>query len=207
MSTNGDLTSPPERTPRHLAYGAFAAIVIVYLIIIQAGGIAIGAVGDENDVFTTRGVVITMIIPLGVALVFTYGVTAYLGWLRPVMRDDRPVHRWVWVVPLIFLLAIAAGIDYQALADKGLLFVLVLLAATQLVGWGEEGMFRGIGVTVLRQHRFSEGRVALWSSLIFGAVHLTNVVGHGITALPQAVAVSLAGYFFYLIRRVSRRTH
>ncbi|MFE5285173.1 hypothetical protein ACFRAQ_09420 [Nocardia sp. NPDC056611] len=46
--------------------------------------------------------------------------------------------------------------------------------------------------------------MALWSSIIFGAVHLTNVVGHGLSALPQAIIVSLAGYFFYLIRRVSR---
>ncbi|WP_405497525.1 CPBP family intramembrane glutamic endopeptidase [Nocardia sp. NBC_00511] len=81
---------------------------------------------------------------------------------------------------------------------------MLLLVATQFVGWGEEGMFRGIGVTVLRRHGLTEGRVALWSSVVFGAVHLTNVVGHGISALPQAVMVSLAGYFFYLIRRVSR---
>ena len=36
-----------------------------------------------------------------------------------------------------------------------------------------------------------------------GAVHLTNAVGNGAQALPQAIAVSFAGYFFYLTRRVS----
>ena len=74
--------------------------------------------------------------------------------------------------------------------------VLALLVATQMVGWGEEGMFRGIGVTTLREHGLSEGRVALWSSLIFGAVHLTNAVGRGAEAIPQALIVSFAGYFF-----------
>ncbi|MEU0540395.1 CPBP family intramembrane glutamic endopeptidase [Nocardia sp. NPDC005978] len=194
---------PRERPARRLTYLGFAAIVVVYLAIIQGGGILLSKLSGEDDFFTTRGVFFGMIIPLGVALAFTYGIAAYLGWLRPVLRDDRPVQPWVRVVPIVFLIAIALGIDYSALADKGWVYIVVLLLATQFVGWGEEGMFRGIGVTVLRRHGLTEGRVALWSSVIFGAVHLTNVVGHGISALPQAVMVSLAGYFFYLIRRVS----
>ncbi|MEH3155286.1 MAG: CPBP family intramembrane metalloprotease [Gordonia paraffinivorans] len=120
------------------------------------------------------------------------------------MRDDRPVRRWVWVVPVALLGAILAGIDYSALSDKGLPFIVCLLVATQLVGWGEEGMFRGIGVTVLRQHGLREGRVALWSSVVFGVVHLSNAfTGAGSDAIAQAAIVSVAGYFFYLTRRVS----
>jgi hypothetical protein len=65
-------------------------------------------------------------------------------------------------------------------------------------------MFRGIGVTTFRRHGMSQSQVAFWSSAVFGAVHLTNAIGHGAQAIPQAVAVSFAGYFFYLIRRVSR---
>ena len=65
-------------------------------------------------------------------------------------------------------------------------------------------MFRGIGVTTLRAHGLTEGRVALWSSIIFGAVHISNALTGDVSkALPQAIAVSFAGYFFYLIRRVS----
>jgi uncharacterized protein len=110
----------------------------------------------------------------------------------------------VWVVPLVFAVCILAAIDYADLFDKDLGYILALLVATQFVGWGEEGMFRGVGVTTLRSHGLTEGRVALWSSVVFGAVHISNAltgdVGH---ALPQAIAVSFAGYFFYLIRRVS----
>ncbi|MFI7530417.1 CPBP family intramembrane glutamic endopeptidase [Nocardia salmonicida] len=196
-----DVSMP--RPLRSLSYRMFAAIVITYLLIIQGGGLILARLSGEDDFFTTRALVFTMIIPLGVALAFTYGVIAYLGWLRPVLHDDRPTRGWVWIVPAVFVVAIVAGIDYAALAEKGWLFVVVLLIATQFVGWGEEGMFRGVGVTVLREHGLSEGKVALWSSVVFGAVHLTNVVGHGVSALPQAIAVSLAGYFFYLIRRVS----
>ncbi|MEV6561475.1 CPBP family intramembrane glutamic endopeptidase [Nocardia sp. NPDC051756] len=194
----------PRATARKVSYAVFAAIVVGYLLIIQGGGLLVARLAGEADFFTTRGVFFGMIVPLGVALGFTYGVAAYLGWLRPVLRDDRPTRSWVRVVPIVFILAIALGIDYSALAEKGWVYVVVLLIATQFVGWGEEGMFRGIGVTVLRRHGLTEGRVALWSSVIFGAVHLTNVVGHGLSALPQAVMVSLAGYFFYLIRRVGR---
>ena len=66
-------------------------------------------------------------------------------------------------------------------------------------------MFRGIGVTTLREHGLTERKVALWSSVVFGAVHISNALGGGQVsrALPQAVAVSFAGYFFYLTRRAS----
>ncbi|QLY29176.1 CPBP family intramembrane metalloprotease [Nocardia huaxiensis] len=191
-------------TGRRLSYPMFAAVVIAYLAIIQGGGILMKHLSGEEDFLSTRGVFYGMIIPLGVALAFTYGVIAYLGWLRPVLHDDRPTRPWVRVVPIVFLVAIAGGIGYSALAQKGWLYVVVLLIATQFVGWGEEGMFRGLGVVVLREHGLTEGRVALWSSIVFGAVHLTNGITHGASALPQAIMVSLAGYFFYLIRRVTR---
>lgn len=144
-----------------------------------------------------------LLLPIGLSVVFVYAVVAALGWWRPVFVDDRPVRRWVWVVPGIFGLAIAAAIDYPELADKGIGFVALLLLAAQCVGFGEEGMFRGIGVTVFRVNGLSEGRVALWSSAVFGAVHLTNAISTGGAAVAQAIAVSFAGYFFYLTRRVS----
>jgi membrane protease YdiL (CAAX protease family) len=135
--------------------------------------------------------------------VFVYAVVAALGWWRPVFVEDRRVQRWVWVVPIVFAVAIAAGIDYADLADKGIGFVVLLLLGALCVGFAEEGMFRGIGVTAFRNHGFSEAAVALWSSVVFGAVHLTNAISTGGTAVAQAIAVSFAGYFFYLTRRVS----
>lgn len=197
-------TEATTRTGRRLSYPMFALIVIVYLAIIQLGGLLMTALTGEDDFLSTRAVFYGMIIPLGVAVAFTYGVIAYLGWMRPVLHDDRPTRAWVRVVPIVFLVAIVFGINYSALADKGLLYTVVLLIATQFVGWGEEGMFRGIGVLVLRDHGLTEGKVALWSSIVFGAVHLTNGITHGANAIGQAIMVSLAGYFFYLTRRVSR---
>jgi membrane protease YdiL (CAAX protease family) len=48
--------------------------------------------------------------------------------------------------------------------------VACLVALGVVVGFGEELMFRGIGVIAFRRAGFSEGRVALWSSLVFGLV-------------------------------------
>jgi hypothetical protein len=192
---------------RRLSYGAFAAIVIGYLVLIQAGGLlvtnAANIAGDRGFV-TTHNVLVSLWIPVGAALVFTYAVIFIIGWQRPVFRDDRPVQRWLLVVPAVFAAGIILATDYSSLASKGLGFTLVLLIGTQFVGWGEEGMFRGIGVTMLRDHGLREGQVAIWSSVIFGIVHLTNAIGRGAAAIPQAIAVSLAGYFFYLMRRVTR---
>ena len=115
---------------------------------------------------------------------FVYAVVAALGWWRPASSttgrcsggcgSSRPSSAWP-----------RAGIDYVVLADKGLGFVVLLLLAALCVGFAEEGMFRGIGVTVFRVNGFSEGRVALWSSVVFGAVHLTNALSTGGAAVGR----------------------
>ena len=202
------MTSPDagHRT-RSLSYGWFAVIVIAYLAIIKGVGYIAGQVWDTDDgLYTTRDVIVQMWVPLGAALLFTYAVVAVLRWWDPVLRERHPVQRWVWAVPIVFAVCIAAAIDYADLFDKSIGYILALLVATQFVGWGEEGMFRGIGVTTLRAHGLTEGRVALWSSVVFGTVHISNALTGDVSkALPQAMAVSFAGYFFYLIRRSRRQ--
>jgi len=191
---------------RRLSIAAFIAIVVVYLVIAQGVGVlAVASLEgfETGRLETSEQVAVGLLLPIGLSLVFVYAVVAALGWWRPVFVDDRPVRRWVWVVPIIFLLAVVAAIDYSDLADKGIGFVVLLLLAALCVGFAEEGMFRGVGVTVFRVNGLSEGRVALWSSVVFGAVHLTNALSTGGTAVAQAIAVSFAGYFFYLTRRVS----
>ena len=203
MVHEGDaVPGPTDR--RRLSLPWFAVVAVAYLAIIQVGGRLAQQIWDSGDGFTsTRDVVVNMWVPLGVALAFVYGVVAVLGWWEPVLRERHPVQRWVWVVPLILVISIVLATDYAALGDTSVGFVLALVVGTQLVGWGEEGMFRGIGVTSLRDRGLTEGRVAVWSSVVFGAAHLTNALGHGSQAIVQAVAVSFAGYFFYLTRRVS----
>ncbi len=135
MSTPDTALSAAAAGRRRLSLGMFALAVIVYLAIIQPGGLLMTALTGEDDSLSTRAVFYGMIIPLGIALVFTYGLIAYLGWLHPVLHDDRSVRSWVRVVPIVFLVAIVFGINYSALSEKGLLYTLVLLIATQFVGF------------------------------------------------------------------------
>lgn len=83
---------------RRLSYPVFALVVIAYLAIIQLGGLLMTALTGEDDFLSTRAVFYGMIIPLGVALAFTYGAIAYLGWMRPALHDDRPTRPWVRVI-------------------------------------------------------------------------------------------------------------
>ena len=204
METIG--SQPAEYGRRNLSFVGLAIAIVAYLAIIKCVGTLTTDRADlVDDVFATTGnVVWGLVVPLGAAFVFVYGLITYLGWWPAVFHDPKPVQRWVWAIPVIFLVAIALGINYGGLADRGLGFTLLLLLATQFVGWGEEGMFRCVTVTTMRRHEWTEGRVALWSSVVFGAVHLTNALTSGTSAVGQAIAVSFAGYFFYLIRRVSR---
>lgn len=194
-----------KKASKKLSIWGFLLLVVVYLAIIKIIGHFTGEQLHLHDgkLDTIRDVTYGLLIPIGASAIFVYGVAAALGWLTPVFKDTKPVRRWVWFVPIVFIIAIVAGINYPGLIDKGLGFTLVLLLATQFVGWAEEGMFRGIGVTTLRQYNITEGKVALWSSAIFGAVHIANIIGGNPGAFAQAVAVAFAGYFFYLIRRVS----
>jgi hypothetical protein len=193
------------KTSKKLSIWGFLLLVIVYLAIIKGVGHFAGEQLHLQDgkLDTIRDVTYALVIPIGASAIFVYGLAGALGWLKPVFRETKPVRRWIWFIPIVFALAIVAGVNYPGLSDKGLGFTLALLLATQLVGWTEEGMFRGIGVTTLRQYNITEGKVALWSSVIFGAVHISNVIGGNPAAFGQAVAVAFAGYFFYLIRRVS----
>ena len=181
-------------------------VALVYLALLKIVGHAVAGRADVEDgrLLTERNVFWSLAFPLGIACAFVYGVITYLGWWRTVLYDPKPVRRWVWVIPLIFAVAIALGINYAGLVDRGLGFTLVLLLAAMLLGFGEEGMFRAIGVTSLRRHGLTEAKVALWSSAIFGLAHVSNAIGGDARAFGQALAVSFAGYFFYLIRRVSR---
>ena len=145
------------------------------------------------------------VVPIGATCLFVYLVITVLGWWRPVFYDPKPVRRWVWSIPdhlhrrhpRRYRLSAARGPRMRVGA-------FALVAATLLVGFSEEGMFRVIGVTSFRRHGFSEGKVALWTSVLFGLVHVANLIGGDDRTIVQAVVVSFAGYFFYLVRRVSR---
>lgn len=190
---------------RRLPVAAFLGIAVVYLVIVQGlgavltRGLDVGYAAPTTVEELWRGITV----PVLVSLVFVYAVVAVLGWWRPVLVDDKPVRRWVRVLAIIMALTVLAGTNYAGLAGKGAGFVGLLLLSAMAVGFAEEGMFRGLGVTTFRVNGFPEARVALWSSVVFGLAHATNLLSEGPKAFAQVLATAIAGYFLYLIRRSS----
>jgi membrane protease YdiL (CAAX protease family) len=188
---------------RQLTWPWFLVVVLVYIAIIQGVGLLIGVdTGDSDSPFpTTQSLVRNALIPIGLSIAFGVAVATWLGWWCEIIRDDRPVAPWVRRVPITMIVAAIIAINYAHLADQRVGLVLCLVLLGLFVGFGEELMFRGIGVVTFRHAGMTEGRVALWSSLVFGLVHVSNAISQGPQALAQAAVVSTSGYLFYLGRR------
>jgi uncharacterized protein len=184
---------------------AYLVIAATYLVIVQGVSklltsglnITYAAPVSVNELW--RGITV----PVFISLIFVYAVVAVLGWWRPVFTDDKPVRRWVWLLPAIMVITVLAGVNYTGLGNKGAGFTALLALSMLGVGFAEEGMFRGLGVVTFRVNRFAEGQVAWWTCVIFGLAHATNLISDGPKALVQVLVTAVAGYFFYLIRRAS----
>ena len=130
-------------------------------------------------------------IVLVVSLMLALGVTL-AGWWRDVGYTAPSTWRhtlWLAVPALIAIAPLAAGIrplDGQTYA--------VLIAGYALTGFAEETMFRGVLVKLLEQR--SEWAVAGVTALLFGAVHLSNIVIRGEVAIIAAQAVGAAAFGF-----------
>jgi CAAX protease family protein len=200
-----DPDPPPGREPAAVPVWAYLVIAATYLVIVQ--GVSKLLISGLNTTYAApvsvtelwRGITV----PVFISLVFVYAVVAGLGWWRPVFTDGKPVHRWVWLVPVIMVITVLAGVNYAGLGRKGAGFTALLALSMLGVGFAEEGMFRGLGVVTFRVNGFAEGRVAWWTCVLFGLAHATNLISEGPRALIQVVTTAVAGYFFYLTRRAS----
>ena len=202
------MSSPPTTAAgrRRLPVLAFIILAALFLVAIHFATVPFekGEVG-YGQFRTTEEVLRGLLPSVVLGALIGIAVVSYLRWWRPVLRDEPELRapRFVWLFPVIIVLAVLGGIQYSALADGGVAFTITLLIAALLVGVSEELMFRGIGVVSLRDAGLSEGKVALYSSVIFGLAHATNLFTEGLSAIPQVLTTAFAGYFFYLARRVS----
>lgn len=193
----------PARPVRELRWPQFLVVVVIYVAIIQGVGLLIGVdTHDAKSPFPTAEALLrNALIPIGLSVAYGIAVVTWLGWWGEVLHDRQPVQRWVRFVPISMIVIALIGINVSHLADQTVALVGGLIVLGIFVGVGEELMFRGVGVVSFRRGGFSEGKVALWSSLVFGLVHVSNAISAGPRALVQAAVVSTSGYFFYLARR------
>jgi membrane protease YdiL (CAAX protease family) len=199
------LMSEP-RNARRLPVWGFLVLVVVYLVIVHTlPKLTKPEDADYGKFDTIESVTRGLWVTVGLGSLIVLIVLAALRWWRPAFVEPASLRlpRWVWVFPVVLLLAVLAGTAYSRLADQGLTFSLALLVGALFVGVSEEGMFRGIGVVTFREAGYSEGMVALWTSVVFGLAHATNLFSEGLGAIPQVLVTAAAGYFFYLSRRVS----
>jgi len=182
------MTSASPTTGRRLPIWGFILLAVGYLAAVQLFPRLTSPDDAKYATYTdTASIVGGLWVTVGVGSLIGLVAVAVLGWWRPVFVEDRRLPRWTWVFPIILLVTIAAGISYGNLADKGLTYTLMLLVGCLFVGVSEELMFRGIGVTAFRQAGFTEGKVALWTCVLFGLAHATNIFSEGVGALPQVL--------------------
>ena len=189
---------------RHLPVWGFGVLVVANGAVLWLPDVVLAGLYEDA---TAVGQLWLGTVPTVASLLLVLAVVARLRWWRPVWWDDRPVQAWVRIVPVVLIVAALSGASYAALAGAGAGVSAMLLLTALLTGLSEELMFRGVGVTVFRSNGFSEGSVALWSSLTFGLGHAislqsTAMVDVVVTAGHMVVA-GVMGYFLYLTRRRS----
>lgn len=172
-------------------------VLVVWDLILDVGPILQHGGNQSLDEMVSR----TISIPLVLAPILLLVVVSVTGWrrevgLKPIESARSLLILWL---PLLFVLvfvvgALAGGLSFtQATA-----FVLI---NTILVGFSEELMFRG----VLFYGALTQFRVwtaIIITSLLFGAVHITNgfITGDFTAAMIQAIAAAMAGIWFMAIR-------
>ncbi|MBD5786061.1 CPBP family intramembrane metalloprotease [Cellulosimicrobium terreum] len=200
-TTPSGSTAPSARWRVRPTVPAAAVVFLVYCVIVISLMWTSG-VGYEHFFDTAEHTLRAAVLPLAAGAVW---LVAFLTWARwdHVFRDARrlPLHWGYWLLPALMVLVALLhllGVDWGAFAPEHLLAV---LAASVLVGFAEETLFRGIVLRSLRQGDRSEGTAALWTTLWFGAFHLTNLLLGEPGAVLQVVFAALSGFAFYLLRR------
>ncbi|GJL83998.1 MAG: hypothetical protein DHS20C01_36320 [marine bacterium B5-7] len=141
------------------------------------------------------------------ATIFTLiGVWANKAWDGGVyVQDKPPVARWMWLIPILMIIASVARIAVNDWGARGVEYMIALGIGVLLVGVAEETTFRGIAVRAIRGSTNSEFVVLVVTSLLFGLVHGVNILNgaHLGETLVQIGAASIGGAGFYIVVRLT----
>ncbi len=193
-----------EPSHRRLSTPRLILLSVAFVLVPQIVAIfVVPGIAEGHSYETARGAVQFELIPDVGGAIIAMWVIVHLGWTDLVRHEQFATRRWVVLVPATMLIASVTAIDYSNLADAGSTLVALLAMATLATGVSEELMFRGIALQAFRDRR-REWVAALLSSLLFGLLHLMNIVVAGPGAVFQALWACGMGYLLYLCRRVGR---
>jgi membrane protease YdiL (CAAX protease family) len=128
-----------------------------------------------------------------------------LGWWPIVMFDKvKSGPKWVWIFPIAMTLVIIHAFSQLNFSNISAELWLWTLLGALGVGFGEEVINRG-GLIVGFRSGFNEIKVWLFSTLLFSAMHVPNVLaGLPMERMPiQVLFTFIIGSGFYVVRRVS----
>lgn len=195
--------SPALRVPPTLGRGI--AVAVLYAAVFLAAGLISGVDYDELSQ-SSSNVLTFVIIPVGLAILATLALTARWGWWD-LLFHERPTltePRWLRAIPVLWATVIVVTLATAPWHEWNTGLVLLVLAGTLLVGFGEEIVFRGY-VLIGARGRYSEVGAWFVSTLAFALLHGLNIVtGQAVgTTFQQIAAAFVFGSALYFTRRVT----
>ena len=191
----------PRREPSvWLGLVLYLGYLTVFFITWSVNGVDYMRIGESAQ--TTR---LWYAYPTLLGCAFLVVAISFLGWWRLVLFDkSRSGPAWIWIFPVVMAAIIAN--NFLGMPSGKLTFELVLWSSLGAVGvgLGEEMITRGSMVVGLRS-RFTEGKVWLFSTLLFSAMHVPNVYfGLPMANMPiQVILTFIMGSGLYVVRRMS----
>ena len=174
-----------------LIYGPILPLMLLAL--------GINYLGVSNSVETVKhGVLLPMLI-LSIVLA---GIIKWQNWWNALLWEKRTLPIWTLFMPILMIATVYSFFDGENAASRGADFLIWTAIATLGVGFCEEIVYRGITVVGFRSH-YAEWQVWLFSSLLFGFIHIWNsLAGQSLQdSISQFITAFLFGSFLYAIRR------
>lgn len=202
MSAPATTEPTPSRVPTSLGRGL--AIAALYAVVFLVAGVASGVDYDELSE-SASNVLRFVVIPVGLGIAAVLAVSWRWGWWQALFHEPRLEQpRWPRAIPVLWVLVIVTTLVVAPWGDWSAGLVLLVLAGTLMVGFGEEIVFRGY-VLVGARSRFSEVGAWFISTLLFALLHGLNIVtGQAVGATVQQIASAFVfGTALYFIRRIT----
>ena len=182
-----------------LGFAIGLGYTVLFLVLEKFLGPSYSDIGKTAD-SVLRGIVV----PLAICTPVTAGLTSWLGWWRPVLREKPLGVKWMWAIPVVLGVVVLIGIDWAQISAVGAPYLLWLAVGTLLVGFNEEIVYRGLALVAFRG-AYKEVYVWLLTSVLFGLLHGANVfLGQALVpTIQQMVFAFVLGGVFYVVRRVT----